>query len=120
MATRQQWRDQGHRLHVVRIVLDVTEQEAADVCGVTLRTYRRYEKGAKLKSLRPIRNFARHYGVSLNWLFDGEGILNSERVGRKATGKVAILPVVGPNFRRREPRPLAMFGPGMFGPGRRE
>ncbi len=112
MAARRQWRDQGQRLRVVRIVLDVAEQEAADVCGVTLRTYRRYERGAKQKSIRPIKNFARHFGVSLGWLFDGEGILNSERVGRKATGKVAILPVIGPNFRRREPRPIAMFSPG--------
>jgi transcriptional regulator with XRE-family HTH domain len=112
MATRRQWRDRGHRLRVVRIVLDVAEQEAADVCGVTLRTYRRYERGAKQKSIRPIMNFARHYGVSLGWLFDGEGILNSARVGRKATGKVAILPVIGPNFRCRESRPIAMFGPG--------
>ena len=112
MATRQQWRDQGHRLRVVRIVLDITEQEAADVCGVTLRTYRRYEQGAKQKSIRPVRNLVRHYGVSLGWLFDGEGVLNSEHVGRKATGKVAILPVIGSNFRRCEPRPIAMFGPG--------
>jgi transcriptional regulator with XRE-family HTH domain len=112
MATRQQRRGQGHRLRVVRIVLDVTEQEAADVCGVTLRTYRRYEQGAKRKSIRPVKNFARHYGVSLNWLADGEGILNSEHVGRKATGKVAILPVVGPNFRRHEPRSIAILGPG--------
>jgi transcriptional regulator with XRE-family HTH domain len=112
MATRRQWRDQGHRLRVARIVLDVTEQEAADVCGVTLRTYRGYERGSKQKSIRPLKNFARHYGVSLGWLFDGEGILNSEHVGRKATGKVAILPVIGPNFRRREPRPIAMLGPG--------
>jgi hypothetical protein len=50
--------------------------------------------------------------VSPGWLLEGEGILNSERVGRKATGKVAILPVIGPNFRRRESRPIAMFGPG--------
>ena len=111
MATRQQWRDQGHRLRVVRIVLDITEQEAADVCGVTLRTYRRYEQGAKRKSIRPVKNFARHYGVSLGWLFDGEGILNSEHVGRKATRKVAILPVIGPKFRRCEPRPMGMFNP---------
>ena len=111
MATRQQWRDQGHRLRVVRVVLDITEQEAADVCGVTLRTYRRYEQGAKRKSIRPVKNFARHYGVSIGWLLDGEGILNSAHVGRKATGKVAILPVIGPNFRRCEPRPIEMFGP---------
>ena len=83
---------------------------------MTLRTYRRYEQGAKQKSIRPVNNFARHYGVSLGWLFDGEGILNSEHVGRKATGKVAILPVIGPNFRRCEPRPIAMFGPGAAGP----
>jgi transcriptional regulator with XRE-family HTH domain len=111
MGARRQWRDQGHRLRVVRIVLDIAEQEAADVCGVTLRTYRRYEQGAKQKSIRPVKNFACHYGVSLGWLADGEGILNSERVGRKATGKVAILPVIGPNFRRREPRPMEMFSP---------
>jgi transcriptional regulator with XRE-family HTH domain len=111
VLTRKQWREQGHRLHVVRVVLDITEQEAAEICGVTLRTYRRYERGAKHKSVRPVRNFARHYGVSLGWLFDGEGILNSEHLGRKATGKVAILPVVGPNFRRCELRPIEMLGP---------
>ena len=111
MGARQQWRDQGHRLRVVRIVLDVAEQEAADVCGVTLRTYRHYEQGAKRRSIRPIRNFARHYGVSIGWLLDGEGVLNSARVGRKATGKVAILPVIGPNFRRCEPQPIEILGP---------
>ena len=111
MGVRRRRRDQGHRLRVVRIVLDITEQEAADVCGVTLRTYRRYEQGAKQKSVRPVKNFARHYGVSLDWLVDGEGILNSERVGRKAAGKVAILPVIGPTLRRCEPRPMEMVRP---------
>ena len=98
MAARQRWRDQGHRLRVVRIVLDITEQEAADVCGVTLRTYRRYEQGAKQKSIRPVRNFARHFGVSLSWLVDGEGILNSERVGRKATGRSRSCLLLAPTF----------------------
>jgi transcriptional regulator with XRE-family HTH domain len=111
MKTRR-WREHGNRLRVVRIVLDITEQEAADVCGVTLRTYRRYEQGGKQSNGRPIRNFARHYGVSLGWLHKGEGILNGEHLGRKATGKVAILPVVGPNFRRSEPHPVKIFGPG--------
>jgi transcriptional regulator with XRE-family HTH domain len=112
MGARQRWRDQGHRLRVARIVLDVTEQEAAEVCGVTLRTYRRYERGARRKNIRPVRNFARHYGVSIGWVLDGEGVLNGAHVGPKATGKVAILPVIGPNFRRCEPPyPMEAFSP---------
>jgi transcriptional regulator with XRE-family HTH domain len=35
----------GHRLRVTRIAFGISEQEVADILGVSLPTYRKYERG---------------------------------------------------------------------------
>ncbi len=51
-------------LRVARLALDISEAEAAAAYGVTLRTYRRYERGAP-QGVFGWLNFAKAYGVSL-------------------------------------------------------
>jgi transcriptional regulator with XRE-family HTH domain len=41
------WPEIGRRFRVARLVLGLTEQEAADAYGVTLRTYRKWEAGGQ-------------------------------------------------------------------------
>ena len=43
----------GPRLRQARVGLGITEQQAADVFGVTLRTYRKYEAGGRQRSAKP-------------------------------------------------------------------
>jgi hypothetical protein len=88
----------GHRLRVARIVLNVDEREAAEACGVSLRTFRRFETGRLTRS-GPIIRFTRKYGVSGLWLFDGEGgwihpgsSKDAKSRVADAKSKVAILP----------------------------
>ena len=99
---RQSWKNEGHRLRVTRLVLGLTEQEAAAAAGVSVRTWRTYEAG------RPPTNrrggdyrFAERYDVSLDWLFDGEGSGLRNHLAKCAKGKVAILPCYGPRGRAR-------------------
>ena len=111
MKTRR-WREHGNRLRVMRSALDATEQKAADVCGVTPRRYRRCEHRAREQSVRAVRKSVRPPDVSFARLFDSGGAVNGEHLGRKATGEAAMLPVVGPNFRRCQRRPIEMVGQG--------
>jgi transcriptional regulator with XRE-family HTH domain len=88
----------GHRLRVTRIALGISEQEVADTLGVSLPTYRKYERGTPMKSAAPAMRFARKYDVNLYWLFDGDA---SGAGCHLRNGKVAILPAKGPPFRER-------------------
>ena len=63
------WCAVGHRIRVTRVMLGLTEEQAAAGFGVTLRTYRRYEAGRSAENR--IVDFARHYDVSFDWLIDG-------------------------------------------------
>jgi transcriptional regulator with XRE-family HTH domain len=67
------WRAVGHRFRVARIALGMTEEETADACGISLRTYRRYESGGKQRSINPISRFTEKYDVYIDWLLLGEG-----------------------------------------------
>lgn len=85
----------GHRLRVVRAALGLTEREAADAFGVTLRTYRRYEAGCVGNRPLTIVRFACRYAISLDWIIYGESDRIGPHLAKDAKGKVAILPVVG-------------------------
>jgi transcriptional regulator with XRE-family HTH domain len=110
MANRFSWRTVGHRMRLTRIVLGLTAQEAADAYGLTLQTYRKYETGRPQRGTEPTRRFARKYGVSCDWLYDGEWGGIREHLANSAKGKVAILPALSPEQRRHllDPR-LAPF-----------
>ena len=68
------WVAFGHRFRLTREALGLTEQEAAEAYGVSLRAYRRLEKGAMQRGrLEKLSCFARKYSVSYRWLLEGKG-----------------------------------------------
>jgi transcriptional regulator with XRE-family HTH domain len=111
MATRFGWRTVGHRMRVTRIVLGLSEQQAADAYGITLQTYRKYEAGHPQRGTQPAHRFASKYSVPSDWLYDGEAGRIGQHLAKSAKGKVAILPTLSPEQRQRllDPR-LAPFG----------
>jgi DNA-binding XRE family transcriptional regulator len=88
------YRDFGLRLRLVREALGLTEQQATDGAGVTVRTYRRWEAGHKGKSSGPVFKFGEKFRVNLDWLFgsvyapDCAGLSPTQAI-RKMTGTVA-------------------------------
>src|ERR1700677_60526 len=91
---RKEWLAVGHRMRVTRMVLGITEQEAASGFGVSLRTYRGYEAGRRQRSAQPACKFARQFDVSLDWLLAGEAAMISRHLA-VGTARVAILPAGG-------------------------
>jgi DNA-binding XRE family transcriptional regulator len=65
----------GRRLRAARMVLGLTEQEAATAAQVTLKTWLRYEAGAPMKSIRAMIRLAEKYPACFNWtwIHGGEG-----------------------------------------------
>jgi transcriptional regulator with XRE-family HTH domain len=70
------YRELGERLRVMRRTLGISEWEAADAAGVTIRTYRKWEKGGLIKGALgsdPLTIFCDEFDVSYNWLLAGKG-----------------------------------------------
>jgi transcriptional regulator with XRE-family HTH domain len=99
MRREYDWRAAGHRLRVTRIALGITERQAADAYGVTVRTYRKYEAGQPQRPSCGFVVFANRYQVSLDWLVRGETAAIGRHLAAGAE-KVAILPAAGPVRRR--------------------
>lgn len=85
------WRKVGKRLRRVR--LRKSKEEAAAACRVTLRTYRRYEGGARQQTAAFL-NFSEAYDVSLDWLALGDTARLGAHLSRLSSGKLAILKIV--------------------------
>jgi transcriptional regulator with XRE-family HTH domain len=100
IAARNYWSDYGHRLRVTRIVLGISEKEAAAAHGVTLATYRKWENGRPPRSSKPYLAFTAKYDVNLDWLIAGEAASIGGHLSKLAPGKVALLQVKGPLYRR--------------------
>jgi transcriptional regulator with XRE-family HTH domain len=110
-GTRAYWRGYGNRLHIVRLALGITDAEAATAYGVTLRTYRRWEAGARQSNTaKPMLSFAKRYGVSLDWLMVGKTHHLSRQLTVNPGGKIAILPIMAAEHRRREAEFWRKFG----------
>ena len=92
------WQAISERLRIVRIALGLSEKEAAEAFGVTLRTYRRYEAGGAVPGKHWLR-FCDRYRISVNWLLLGDGRGLGPHLARR--GKVAILPVIN-SYRRSQ------------------
>src|SRR5262249_51649755 len=92
MSVRNYWLDYGHRLRVTRIVLGISENEAAAAHGVTLATYRKWEDGRPPRSCKSYLVFAAKYDVNLDWLIAGEAAYIGSHLSKLAPGKVALLP----------------------------
>jgi transcriptional regulator with XRE-family HTH domain len=72
ISTRIDWRAVYRRLPITRLVLGISEAEAAATARVSLRTYRKWEAGHDRPTDTGILAFAYVYDVSLDWLANGE------------------------------------------------
>jgi transcriptional regulator with XRE-family HTH domain len=87
------WPEIGRRYRIARLTLGLTEKEAADAYGVTLRTYRKWEAGGRQTNRSDyVVRFAEKYDVSLDWLMVGDGSNVRRHLAQHAKGKIAILP----------------------------
>ena len=98
------YRGFAHRLRVSRIVLGITEAEAAAVAGRSVNVWKKYEATGKGNNTAPIMRFVDQYSLSFDWLVTGDGDRISPHLAKRAQGKVVILPVKGPNYRSRQVR----------------
>jgi transcriptional regulator with XRE-family HTH domain len=71
-STRIDWRAVYRRLPTTRLLLGISETEAAAAARVSLRTYRKWEAGHDRPTDTGILAFAYAYDVSLDWLANGE------------------------------------------------
>ena len=60
------------RLRGLREVLELTEQEVADTCQLSVEEYREIEAGTRDLSVSTLQKISRHYGISLDVLMFGE------------------------------------------------
>jgi len=86
------WHAFGRRLYVTRLALELGEREAAAACGVSVRSYRRWEAGRPASnSARPVVAFCSRFAVSPDWLLLGQRHLIGRHLRERSRGKVAIL-----------------------------
>jgi len=72
MRREYDWLAAGQRIRLARLGLGITEKEAADAYGVSLPTFRRYEKGDRQRGCGFV-DFAEKFDVPLIWLITGKG-----------------------------------------------
>ncbi len=83
----QQLQQLGQRLRGLRDVLDITEQEMADTCGISLEKYQRIERGEVDITISNIMKIAHKYGISADAImFAEEPHMRSYSVVRKGQG----------------------------------
>ena len=82
------YRGLGERLQLLRLALDQSPAAMAAVAGVTVRTWKKWEKGGPPYGAWPMVELADWCGVSLDWLFhDSEvamprGLMRQIRIAR--------------------------------------
>lgn len=77
----------GLRLKGLRDALELTQQEFADSCNISLKDYELYELGEKDISISTLKCIANTYKVDLTTLmFDDEPRMNSYALTRKEKG----------------------------------
>jgi transcriptional regulator with XRE-family HTH domain len=79
----------GSRMRLIRAALGLSEQQGAEACQVTVKTYRRYEAGAQVRT-SAFLNFGDKLNISFDYLLLGD----TTRLGRHlqiTRSKVAIL-----------------------------
>jgi transcriptional regulator with XRE-family HTH domain len=89
------WIATGRRFRLARLALGLTESDAAEACGVSLRSYQGYEAGKRQRSMIPACEFSERFDVSLDWLFCGDTSRIRRHLAKGSIGKVAILPFTG-------------------------
>jgi transcriptional regulator with XRE-family HTH domain len=75
-STEAFYKGLGLRLRMTRAVLGLTEEQMADIFGLSLRAYRRHEAGAgrgmRGGGIAGSRTLAMKYHVNLDWLLSHE------------------------------------------------
>ena len=83
----EQLKEIALRLKTLRQIMDMTEEELAEVCGVDVETYKAYERGERDFSFSFIYNAATHLGVDVVDLMSGDSPkLSNMCVVRKGKG----------------------------------
>ena len=103
----------AERLRGLRDVLDLTPDEVAEVCGISVDKYLDMESGAKDISVSALQQIARKYDVSLDVLMFGEEPkMSSYFLTRKGAGvsvertKAYKYEALASGFRRRKADPF--------------
>ena len=77
----------AERLKGLREIMDVSVDEAADTCGISIETYIEYEKGEKDIPVSVLYSMANAYNFELTALLTGgEPLMSSYSVTRKGRG----------------------------------
>ena len=78
----------GERLRGLRDVLDISVEEIAALCGITVDRYEKMENGETELSVANLQKIAKKYGISLDVLMFGEEPkMSSYFLTRKGQGK---------------------------------
>ena len=84
----EQLKQIGERLRGLRDVLDISTEEVAALCGITVDRYEKMESGESELSVANLQKIAKKYGVSLDVLMFGEEPkMSSYFLTRKGQGK---------------------------------
>ena len=84
----EQLKQIGERLRGLRDVLDISVEEVASLCGITVDRYEKMESGESELSVANLQKIAKKYGVSLDVLMFGEEPkMSSYFLTRKGQGK---------------------------------
>jgi transcriptional regulator with XRE-family HTH domain len=84
----------GARMRERRIMLGLTQQQMAELIGVTYQQAHKYEKGINRVAAGRLHNIAQALGVEVGYFFDG---LNSDKAFR-ATPQQRMLLELARNF----------------------
>lgn len=77
----------GERLKGLREALNISEEEIAKLCDITVEHYKKIEAGKADPSVYRLSKIARHYGVDINaLLFGDEPKMSSYFLTRKGEG----------------------------------
>lgn len=74
----------GGRIREAREALGVPRNESSGVVGVSLSTFQAWEAGEREPDATKLSVFARHYGISADWLLFGEGPMRKGEAGEAA------------------------------------
>lgn len=67
----------GKRLRQIRMENGFTQQKTADLLGITLRSYQKYEQGERSPSLDCLVKIADIFNVSLDYLLCRDSFIQS-------------------------------------------
>lgn len=65
-------REVGRRLKAVRAALDLTEKDLAELIKVRRERLSSWERGARMLEPQIARRLKRVFGVTTDWLYDGD------------------------------------------------